>query len=205
MVQETVEEMTITLEKLGGNVYGFRGLGDQCDCSTAVDGLCSDGVTTCTPDLNELSGSISTLLGNTGPSATGSSITCNTGETLIAGVCVGGSVASNNLCAAGYIQDDYGNCVLNGATATVQAAVASGSQYYSTSGQLIQPGNGTNGIPAGSYQVLNPTTGAVISTQIGTAPAIANQGQLIAGISNTTLAIGAFAALFVFVLLAGKR
>ena len=199
--------MTITLEKLGGNVYGFSGLGDQCDCADTTTGLCSDGVTACTPDLDILSTSLPGLIGNTGPSATGSSITCNAGETLVAGVCVGGSTQSVNLCAAGYIQDDYGNCVLNGATASVQAAVASGSQYYSTSGQLIQPGNGTNGIPVGSYQVLNPTTGAVISTQIGTAPAISNpQGtQLIAGISNTTLAIGAFAALFAIVLLSGRR
>lgn len=194
--------MTLTLERLGHNVYGFSGLGQNGDGSDDTD---------VPDDSSQLLTLLNSLPSGGGPSALGTSITCGAGEVNVGNVCVPVGSTTNtaaataliNQCGAGYIQDDYGNCVLPGGSSTSTAA-ATGSQYYSTSGQLIKPGTGSS---SGTYQVLNPVTGAVLSTVAGALPSVGNvntSSQLISGVSNTTLMLGAAVAL-VFLIAISQR
>jgi hypothetical protein len=181
--------MTITLERLGNNRYGFgalvptlQGLGD-CPCDQFGD-VCSDG-TACTPatDILDLP-FVSSTTNIVTPGITPGVAACAANQQIVAGQCV--TPSSIDIAAA----------------STANAADLSGS-YYTTGGNLVMPGTGSNGAPAGSYVTYNATTGAVIGSSSTAPPAVALSTSVVPGISNTVL-IGA-AVLAVFVIAISNR
>jgi hypothetical protein len=180
--------MTITLERLGNNRYGFgalvptlQGLGD-CDCDQFGD-VCSDG-TPCTPATSIIDLPFESSTTNlVTPGITPGVAACAANQEMVAGQCV--TPSSVDIAAA-----------------TTANAAATGS-YYTTGGNLVMPGTGSNGAPVGSYVTYNATTGAVVGSSSTAPPAVALSTSVIPGISNTVL-IGA-AVLAVFAIAMSNR
>jgi hypothetical protein len=181
--------MTITLEQLGNNVYGFSGLAD-CPCvEVDADGSCMDNT------------DYGCATGTSAPNTT-----CPAGQLWDYGVSACYTpVAAPGTAAGGPAQTSPGVCptgyLVSGTGCAVNEVTAASGAYSGAGGTLVTPqANGT-------YQVSNPLTG--VSTIVATRPAAAVVApvatSLISGISNTALLVGAGIAAFALILMSSKR